>query len=423
MNKTIASYCLFFLVVLVASFYLPYFYEQLFFDRAAKTHLFYSPVAKEFVYREKIVGTPPPEVQQKAEEQRAVVSYRTESGRWIGRLEFERLLPFIYYKNMEVRGLLPLEIDGRLFTKKEIKKYRRVFELKAREMKMPQVKIYPLLSSPENQAGLLFSKYRFFSATKGLEFVHTDTNSRDAALSELVTADLIDHGFHFPASAVFGNFTVLKPFDAGIFLEDNQGQLFHFRRNNEKNEITRIPLPPGVRIRYLKIGESLHSDFFGILIGEQNKIWLLSRTGYQIHPLPVTGYNPDSMDLKIIFNPLHITAIYSDDETVSAVAMTQQLKDIASFQHRMSRATTGVEKKLYQVLFPFVLKLRHENSRFIDIDLTGSWHGLIGLIISVLLYLGFLQCNGREIRVKNLLIIACSGVYGIIGLFCVDMED
>ncbi len=315
MNVTVARGALFALVILTASIYLPHFYDQLFVEPVARSHLLYSPVAQEFVYSEKIVGAIPPEVRREAKDYHAEIGWRTAGGRWISRPEFERLLPFIYYKNMELQGLLPVHIAGRSFDKEEIKKGRRVIEVKAREMKRPRTPIYPLIESKPGRAGLIFSKYRFSATADGLRLINADTNRQDSMLSTAFSARLQQRGFRFPIRAVFGRFTVLKPFDMGAFLLDSTGRLFHLSYSHGRPSVAAVELPEKVRVKYLKISESRRHRYCGVLIGEEGRVWLLACSDCRFVPLPVRGYDPEKMDLKLIFNPVSVTAVFSDEWT------------------------------------------------------------------------------------------------------------
>ncbi len=92
------------LAVILMAIYLPMLYGKLFFDRVEKTHLFYSPVTQRFIFKEKIVGPVPPEAKTKAADHHADISYRDQNGAWYTRVDFEKRLPFIYYKNKDLYG-------------------------------------------------------------------------------------------------------------------------------------------------------------------------------------------------------------------------------------------------------------------------------------------------------------------------------
>jgi hypothetical protein len=106
-------------------------YAKLFYKPMEKTHLLHSPVTQEFIYKEKIVGAIAPDAMEKAEDHHAKIAYCDADGSYYSRVGFEKNPPFIYYKNMELWGLMPLKLNGRNFDKQTIKANRRVLELKA----------------------------------------------------------------------------------------------------------------------------------------------------------------------------------------------------------------------------------------------------------------------------------------------------
>ncbi len=425
MSRIFARSCLAILVIMVAAFYLPQLYKQLFFPQVEKTHLFYSPVARQFIYKEKIVGTVPDEVQQKSEEQINAVAYRSEDGRWLHRLEFERLLPFIYYKDMEVRGLLPIEIDGQTFTKKEIKASRRVLELRAREMDRPQTAIYPLFVSTPRQARLVFPKERFYWQDRRLIFVNATTNREDSALSREATALLKNAGLQFPPVKAFGNFTVLKPFDIGVFLLDSAGHLFHLQRNGEDFSAVALSLPLGVEVDYIRVAESRRSPYCGIVVGKNNELYLMAKGNQRslsFVPLPITGYNRATMDLKIIFNPLYTTIVFADNRVIYGVALDKNFTEVSRFQHRMSCAKMGNGERVFQLLFPFTLEQK-EKSSVMDISVHLGKYALIGMLLSACAYICSIKLRRQSFDKCACCMAFFFGIYGLLVLFCVDISS
>ncbi len=415
--------CFIVLIVLVASFYLPRFYEQLVISPIEKTHLFYSPVAEEFIYTEKISGTVPPEMQQHAEEHHLTLAYRTESGRWLSRLEFERLLPFIYYKNMEIRGLLPMRIAGRDFTKMEMKKGRRVLEVRAREMTRPQTRVYPLLESEPGQARLVFPDDRFYSSADGLIFFNADTRRPVPALSEQFSAALREVGCSFPVVEVFGKFSVLKQLDEGAFLLDSAGRLFHLKRKKGQPQAAEVPLPDDLKVRYVKVSETKKRDYYGLVVGQGGEVLLLSCDQYRLIPLPLKNYNPKIMDLRLLFNPVFVTATFSDENRIYGVVMDQSFQAFQTITHSMSRAEKTLGKRIAEILFPFVLKEKRPSSGFVDLHFVASFWGLLGIVVSLLVYFVWQMIVQKKMPSRaGIGVVALSGVYGLVALLFVEIE-
>lgn len=416
------------LAVGIMAFYLPMLYGKLFFDKVDKTNVLYSPLAKRFVYTEKIVGPLPPETLETGTDHNPVYSYRDQSGGWYTRVQFEKLLPFIYYKNWELWGLLPVKINGRSFDKEGIKENRRVLELKSREIAdaSPQESVWPLLESEPGQVRLVFPKDRFRITATRMEFVNADVNRIDEKTTTLFTEALKESGFVFPVRSINGKHTVFKPFDEGVFLVDTNSNVFHVKRRHGLPEVVRTPIDPRLKTRHIKLAESKQKRYYGLLLDEEGALHLITYENYRLISLPLDGYAPDSMDVRLIFNPLYCTAVYSDNKTVRAVVMDKEFRLLDSWQHRMSRATPSTARKVYEAVFPFRIDSHGwRNRSFVSFSLArGGLFSLVGIGTSLLMILlirygRYGQLPGK----RELFVVAFTGVYGLIALNFLRLKD
>ena len=412
----------------IMAVYLPMLYGKIFFDQVGKTHLFYSPVTERFIYTEKIVGTIPPEAFATAEDHHAELAYRDQDGRWYSRVDFEKRLPFIYYKNMELWGLLPLKIGGETFDKKTIKTNRQVLELKKQDIAgyRPRVSFWPLLESNPGQARLLFPDDRFRMTDQRMEFVNADTNRIDKTLTTRFTKALKAEGFTFPCRSVNGKFTILKPFDEGVFLVDATYSVFHLKREQGKPVVVRTPIDPRLKTRHIKVSESKRREYYGMLLSKTGSLHLITYDNYALIDLPLKGYDPDTMDIKLILNPLYCTAVYSNEETIHAVVMDRNYYTVATYQHRMSRANKTTSESVYKALFPFRIDPDNLDGKgYLGMSITtGGSLAFIGIAGSLLF--SILWSYGKHRRFPDklkLAIIALTGVYGVITLMFVRLRD
>jgi hypothetical protein len=371
------------------SVYLPMLYQKVFVARTGRTHLFYSPVIKKFVFREMV------------KDHRFLT--RDETGRDLDRKTFESLIPFIYYKNMELWGLLPFEINGQSFGKETIKANRQVIELKPRMIadRFPQDGIYPLIESQPDQALLVFPEDRF-RITDRMEFVNADRNTVDEALSHVFTDALKDAGFKFPARLIAGKGTILKPFDEGYFVVD-----------------AATPIPADLGIRSIRISENRRKEFYGMLLTNDGKLFLISYDNYRLIPLPVDSYNPDTMTYKLIINPLYRTAVYSDKTMIYATAMTPDYKIIAGYKRAMQTSRQTPAKTFYSACFPFSVQIKDHTINYMTFDLVlNGWKGFTGIGISVIIYFIFVCVRrlGLKALWPDFVVIALSGIYGLIAV-------
>ncbi len=398
------------MVTALSAIALPKLYAMVFEPKIAPTHMFYSPVAETFIFREHAGNHD--------------FSYLSAAGDSFDRREFETLLPFIYYKNMDLWGLLPIEIDGRSFDRETIRDARQVFELKAREIvdRQPGIPVYALLNADPGQAGLVFPTDVFRMEEGRMAFLNVDVNRSDPALTESFTGALTEAGFVFPARLVAGRQTILKPFDAGVFLIDATGAVFHLWRTGDTPHVVRTPIPTDLDIRHIKITENTKREILGLVLTRDDRLFLLSMPDYELIDLPVEGYVPDSMNYKLLLNPVQATAVYGDRSQIHAVAMTRDFAPFADYSRPMPGTTNTMQARIADALFPFTLSLGENNGPYLAWQVT--WNGpvaLIGIALSLVLFVAlavYRQASLRQALAPGLL-VALTGPFGLLAAIAV----
>ncbi len=413
MTARIARWSLLLLTVFLLAVWLPRAKDLLFEYRFGKTDLFYSPVLERFVYKE-LLG-----------EGHQFV-YRDQDGQDYGREAFEALIPFIYYKNMELWGKLPLELAGQRFDKAAIQGERLVLQLDPDELPdhRPRIQLFPLLEANPGRARLRFPE-DIMRPGERLGFIGSDANRLDPELTRSFSEAMTEAGFRFPVRTTFGRVSILKPFDAGYFLVDDDGRLFHLKRVDSEPVVTPVPLPEGLVVRHVKVTENKRGEFLGLLLARDGRLFLLGQEDYALTPLPLPDYDPDRMALKILFNPLNRTAIYSDRTDVFAVAMDRDFRPIDRYQREMAMARPRLVDRTWDALLPFSLTLQDPNSRYLALDL--RLHGpsaLVGLLLALLPAYWLLRRRGLHglAPIPSLLFVAVTGFYGLIALLLFPPE-
>ncbi|RKT44967.1 DUF4857 domain-containing protein [Thiocapsa rosea] len=407
MTARVARWSLMLLTVFLLAVWLPLAKDLLFPHRYGKTALFYSPVIERFVYTE-LIG-----------EGHQFV-YRDQDGKDYAREEFESLLPFIYYKNMELWGKLPLTLAGRSFDKAAIQAERQVLELTPAELPghAPRIPLFPLLESAPGRAGLTFPE-DILRAGERLTFIGSDANRLDPALTDLFTTALADAGFAFPVRAIFGRVSILKPFDAGLFLLDADGALFRLRRVRGEPAVDPVALPDGLAVRHLKVAENKRGEHLGLLLGEDGRLFLLGQTDFRLTPLDLPGYDPDRMALKVLFDPLHRTAVYSDDVQIKSVVMDPAFQPIDLYEREMGMAVSRPIDRFWRAFVPFGIDLHDPNRRDLTLDL--HLHGptaLLGIAAAMWIAIRLVRRRGptRPGMLPALALVAFTGFYGLLAL-------
>ncbi len=413
MSIRIARLALILLAILVMGVFFPKGQKMLCDESMGKTQLFYSPVLKKFIYREK-VG-----------EGHSFVTL-DEDGKAYDRRTFETMIPFIYYRNMELWGKLPLVLDGKSFTKEEIKRNRQVFELKARSVadKFPRIQIFPLLESLPGRSRLRFPEDAF-RMTDRMEFINVDTNKVDEAVTQKYTKALTQAGFVFPSRLVAGKVSILKPFDEGFFLVDANNEVFHIKRVKDEPKVVKTPIPSDLDIRHIKVSENKKREIYGLVLTSTGDLYLMTYDAYGLIKLPLTGYNPDTMDFKLIINPLFATAIFSDDTIIHAIALDKEYHPIASYEHVMFSGKKTTADKVFETLFPFSIETHDTNSNYLQFRFV--WSGkrsLIGVALALMasFVVVFRRKSGFCRQWPDLLLIMATGLYGLIAIILIEPE-
>ncbi|MCR4667259.1 MAG: DUF4857 domain-containing protein [Desulfovibrio sp.] len=436
--RAAAFFCLLLFAVLALSWALPHTYGLIFVKPIEKTQLFYSPKLSRCIFTEQIRGNDP-EAAKKSEGHHSDIVYKDELGNYYDRLAFEAALPFIYYRNMEMRGMLPVSVDGKTYDRRAIEKARRVLELRSSSLDGHSLRTscLPLIESNPGQMALLYPDDRFRLTREKMEFINADKNAEDKVLSERFTDALKSQGFTFPAMHVGGNFTNFKPYEGGIFLTDATGGLFHLLRRDGAPVCKKIPLPDGVIPRHVLVSEARERMWLGLVLDDRDRIWLMREGDNALIGLHTEGYRPFDMDFKLIFNPAFMTAVYSDARRIQArvfslpdpaCANGTRLMPFHSYARTMSRAAESVETHLADILFPFTISLTSEISNRISFSLTPSGHVLQAVILSLLLALFYLLYERRRSsldgwKTMGALFICAAGVYALIPLLLLEEQN
>ncbi len=428
--KKFSILSIYFLSIFSLAWALPAGYNFVFSKDIAKTAVFYSPTDKIMVYTEQL-RIDDENARAKSEDHHADVAYKDADGNYYNREEFEAKIPFIYFRNMEMRGLLPLEIDGQSYDRARIEQYRRVLEISAYQMpnKSHEYKIYSLLESNPNQVALVLPADRFRMSSNAMEFVDSDLNKIDTELTELFTSALLDKGFVFPAKNVWGNFTIFKPYDAGVFILDNNGQVFHILRKNNLPEIVKLPI--NVIPQKILITETQDKKFYGLIVDIEDKVYLLHVDNYALTHIPSPSYNPNTMDFKVLLDPIYLTAIYSDNKDVYANAYYYNSEDKIdvleienSFTMQMSRTQEPFYAKVANALFPFRIEISEEESlkAVLNIQFNRDYlnYGIFLSILLALIYRIYYKRNRFSISPNEVLGIAVFGIYLFLPFLCME---
>ena len=405
MTGTISRLSMLILAVMAMSYILPAAFDKAVGSKAEEPLLFFSPVINKFVYQKSLGGHR--------------FTYSDEDGVLYDRQEFEALLPFLYYRNLEINNLLPLVIDGQSFELEEIRAGRQAFEIKSCQIRVNrrQIDLYPLFNNDPGVPMIPFPEDMFRVTGEGMEFINADYNRIDSELTRGFTEALREKGFVFPAQVISGNPTNLKPFDEGYFIRDYSGQVFHVKRVMNRPEVVRTGLDPGLDILDMIITENQRKEFYGTVFTTQGEIFLISYDDYRLIRIPADNFDPRSMDFKLIINPLYRTAVISSQQGIYGLAMDRDYRALHDFFLERPAREAGFAGRVRDFFLPFQITLTSERLDQAGLGLrTGGPWSAAGVITAVVLLLVINRSRSRPTAKTDLLAVILTGFFGLVAV-------
>ncbi|CZE49972.1 DUF4857 domain-containing protein [Campylobacter geochelonis] len=291
------------------------FYDKSLKEKKENYYIFYSPSLKEFIYQHNLGGH--------------YFAYKSASGKeFKSEKEYKNELAFNYYMDLEQQGKLPVVIDGESFSKERIKNARFSMSYTPADAKPPQIPLYPLFNPDPKVSSIPFSEDMIYFAKNGLEIYHHDGNL-DKEFSSFLNDKALNLDVKFPAVAVWGRFTNLKPYDSGIFFKDSKGDVFNITVYDNKLDFKEIPSLKN--FEHLHVNESKNSDFLAIAF-KYSKIYLMDKK-YLLTKLDVGEFNWHTMRLRVAFDAKYLQVRYDDGRVYKAFAFDKDdFKEVDKFQ-------------------------------------------------------------------------------------------
>lgn len=389
------------------SILLPYLFALTFSQKVYRPMVYYSQILEDVVYSvEDISG------------QRR---YLDATGHEYSAREYSQLVPFINFRDLEKWELYPQQVSGEPVTV-ELALTQRDFVgiphgFVARQQ--ARIPLYPLFESQGEFAHLEMPN-ELFRFSDQLEFVDANTNQINRDKSAVFTAALRDAGFHFPAQLIAGNPTLRKPYDAGYFLIDADGRVFHLVQAGGAPTVIRVPIAFGMDIIHMTQKENRHLPYYGLIVTRQGEIFHLMKEDYAVRQLPSVPYDPHHQMLHYLRDPQNMVAKVSDRFGETTVVSNNHYAEQMTYFHPYEPAIRGYASWLYRALFPFVTNADplRRFGQLPTVILSETVPRAVGL--SALLAIGFLglhraQWRQRRILGEALLIVGC-GIYAFIPL-------
>lgn len=279
-------------------------------------YIFYSNIVGDFIYQKNYEGHR--------------FTYGIKDKEEFDKDRYESLLPFVYYKDLDIQNKLPVTIKNNVFNKKDIQNSRLSFSYNHTSLKNQEVNLYPLLN-PQTKEGVIKFPEEAFSIFDKKAVVYTEHNNIDKTLSVKLTQELRKHNFDFDIKHIWGKSTNMKPYDKGYLILDGKNKLFNIKREDGMLNIKEINYPKDIKLAYINISENKQKILSGYAIDTNSNFYLLN-WDFTFIALELKHFDYKKMKLQIITNPLNYLVRYNDNNTYRAVVFDKELKVIKSIK-------------------------------------------------------------------------------------------
>ena len=310
-----------FISLIIVSFFSYNLYINKYKHEFNKYYIFYSPILKEFVYQ-KNFGDHRFEYGIKNKETFDMDTYKS-------------YLPFVYWRDLDIQGKLPLKIDGEVFDKKTIKSSRLSFSYNPRLLKEPEIKLYPLIN-PQSHIGMIRFPEEMVSFENNTidfydfdHFAHHDSVPENHVhlIEEMINLPLTEE-IKLPIKKVWGKATNMKPFDLGYFLLDSDNKLFRLNRHNNKLHLNKIKYPEGIDIKFMKISENKKRELAGFAIDSKNSFYIIDYQTLNFRKIELNNFDYKTMKLLFISNPKYYLVRYTNEDKYYAVVFDKSFNKL-----------------------------------------------------------------------------------------------
>ena len=286
------------------------------------------------------------------------------------------------------------------------------------EFSKPQYHLYPLMESAP-QLELTWPK-DFFRINDRIEFIDAKTNQVNESKSDKYTAVMKKEGFVFPAGLVEGLPTNMKQWDDGWFLTDKEGALYHLKMVKGEPYFVKIRKPDNLKIKKIICNSFQSREFYATLVSEDNRIYLLRETDYNLIKLPIDDYNPETQALQITGNLFYKTVELAAEGFVKVYAIDRAYNKVDEYYQSWPVKADMPVGKVSAWLFPFSIEMEPSNSQFIHFRLNGNpsykWIYLNLLLLGCSLVI--IKRQGRKFsrNILDLVVVVATGIFGFIAV-------
>lgn len=278
-----------------------------------KYYIFYSPIVKDFVYQ-KNFG-------------KHQFEYGIKDKKTFDRIEYESYLPFVYWRNLDIQGKLPVKIENKIFDKNTIKDSRLSFSYNPTLLKKQEIQMYPLIN-PQSKIGMIKFPEEMIALRKNGINIYDYDNGLNKNMTKELEDLLILKKVSFPIKSIWGKSTNMKPFDLGYFILDSNEKLFRLNRYDNKIHLEKVKYPDGIKIEFIKISENKKRELAGYAIDSSNSFYIIDYQTLKFKKIELNGFDYKNMKLLFISNPKYYLVRYTNDDKYYGVVFDKNFKKL-----------------------------------------------------------------------------------------------
>jgi hypothetical protein len=347
------------------------------------------------------------------------------SGKEYTAREHAEILPFMYYRDLEKWGVYPETINGQNITPHRASLERDFTSIYpyAIDGDRVRVKLYPLFESSSGFSTVEMPT-ELFRITSRMEFVDAVSNSVNEEKSVLFTEALTSAGFKFPAVMFSGNPTTKKPYDAGYFITDSNGKIFHLLQVKGQPVITDTGINPDGNVIFMSLKENENLKHYGLLVTDKGDVYHILKDGYQLKKLYLENYTPTAQTLRYIEDPLNFTLKVIDEFGEAIYVSDRNYEAVKNFYFPYERRVRGVARTVYDAVFPFNISNNPTTyGKYPQLKLSENLPAaFIFSAVLAIFYAAFrIFRNQKRARLPfEVLLILIGGIYAVLALILTD---
>jgi hypothetical protein len=333
--------------------------------------------------------------------------------------EYERLMPFVFTKDLLKWGEYPEEIGGVHIPpqKAETDWDTVTVSPSAAHAAKTRLRLFPLFESDSGFSSIPLPD-DLFRIDNRMEFINAAGNTVNEEKSTLFTNAIAAAGFSFPAKMISGNPTNHNPYDFGYFIMDSKNEIFRVFQAKAQPMVEKTGIS-GDGVFFMKVKENPYLPYYGLLIADIGKAYLILKDDYRLQELWLEDYNPRSERLVFTLDPLYMTVKVINENGERLFASTREGEAVKQYSYQYERRLKYAA--LYDAVFPFIINpnpSKRDGFWSITLSRTPAHALAFSLAIAALytLFISYRYKIGWKMRAFDFILIALFGLYALIAI-------